>query len=91
MSSDPLTYWRERRMSGKYPLLSRLAQVYLAIPASSVYSERLFSEAGNIYEAKRSRLLPTRSEQMLFLHHNLPRMAHGKKVVEEIREQEEEQ
>jgi len=40
-------------------------------PPSPVYSERLFSEAGNLYEQKRNRLLPKAGEKLLFLHHNL--------------------
>ena len=52
---------------------SNIAQQYLSTPASSVNSERLFSEAGNILEEKRSRLLPRNVEKLLFLHHNLGR------------------
>ena len=36
-----------------------------------INSERLFSEFGNIFEEKRSRLLPETGEKLLFLHHNL--------------------
>ena len=39
-----------------------------------MYSERLFSEFGDIYEAKRSRLLPSNAEKLLFLEHNYPRL-----------------
>ena len=35
------------------------------------FSERLFSEAGNLYEQKRNRLLPKTVEKLLFLHYNL--------------------
>jgi hypothetical protein len=58
----------------QFPTLAKLARKYLATPASSVYSERLFSEYGNIYEEKRSRLLPQTGEKILFLHHNLHRL-----------------
>ena len=53
-----------------YPTLALLARKYLAVPASSVYSERLFSEYGNLYEKKRSRIRPAIAEKVLFLHHN---------------------
>lgn len=70
-SKDPLHFWKEERLN--YPNIVRIARRYLSCPASSVYSERLFSEAGNIFEEHRSRLLPRNGEQLLFLHHNLPR------------------
>ena len=50
--------------------------------AASVYSERLFSEFGNLYEDKRSRLLPRNSSKMLFLHHNYPIMDKNKRRQE---------
>jgi len=50
----------------------KMALKHLPTPASSVYSERLFSEFGLIYEKKRSQLLPMNSSKMLFLHHNYP-------------------
>ena len=55
----------------RFPNISILAKKLLATPASSVYSERLFSEAGNVFEKKRSRLLPSTGEKFIFLHHNL--------------------
>ena len=69
-NDDPFQWWS--RNSSRYPEMSRMAKVYLCFPASSVYSERLFSEAGSIYETKRNRLLPERAEALVFLHHNLP-------------------
>ncbi|CAB5369823.1 unnamed protein product [Rhizophagus irregularis] len=41
----PLTWWRINKT--RFPVLSKLAKKYLAIPATSTLSERLFSEAGN--------------------------------------------
>jgi hypothetical protein len=71
-TGDPLVWWREH--ASELPQLARLARKYLATPSSSVYSERLFSEYGNIYKEKRSRLLPKTGEKILFLHHNLGRL-----------------
>ena len=51
-----LEWWKKYEYS--YPRLSVLAKKYLAIPASSVPSERVFSLAGNIVNKKRSRLNP---------------------------------
>ncbi len=45
---DPLKWWAENAQL--FPQLSTLAIRYLSAPASTVYSERLFSEAGNKYE-----------------------------------------
>ena len=64
-----LNWWNLNKT--KYPHLASFARKYLAAPSSSVYSERLFSEAGNLYEQKRNRLLPKTGEKLLFLHHNL--------------------
>ncbi len=54
--STPLDWWS--RSSYRYPRLARLAMQYLAIPATSVPSERAFSTAGYIVNEKRSCLLP---------------------------------
>ena len=72
IDGDPLQFWSSRQQ--EFPNLSKLAQKYLATPPSSVYSERTFSELGQIYGEKRTSLLPERSEQLLFLHHNLRRI-----------------
>ena len=66
--SEPLDWWRAQT---EYPSLKKVAKKFLTSPLSSVYSERLFSEFGNIYEEKGSRLLPETGEKLLFLHHNL--------------------
>ena len=69
---DAIVYWQAEG-SKKYPNMARIARRSLACPASSVFSERLFSEAGTIYEDKRMRLLPRNCERLLFLHHNMQR------------------
>ena len=70
--ANPLHWWKEH--ATQFSHLVKLARKYLATPASSVYSERLFSEYGNIFEEKRARLLPKTGEKLLFLHHNLKRL-----------------
>ncbi len=52
--NDPFAWWKGS--CGEFPILWRLAQVYLAIPATSAPSERAFSHAGNTVSADRSRL-----------------------------------
>lgn len=54
------------------PEMGRVTKNFLCCPSSTVYSEILLSEAGNIYKNKRNRLLPDRAESLTYLHHNLP-------------------
>ena len=70
--ANPLRWWKDH--AERFPYLAKLARKYQATPASSVYSERLFSEYGNIFEEKRARLLPKTGEKLLFLHHNIKRL-----------------
>ena len=71
-NENPFIWWKQHESS--FPRISQLAKQYLSMPASSVHSERLFSEAGDIFEEKRSRLLPRNGEMLLFLHQNLNRI-----------------
>lgn len=66
----PYKWWSKNKF--RFPLMSNMAKIFLSAPGSSVYSERLFSEAGNVYEQKRNKLLPNKAEHLVFLHHNLP-------------------
>ena len=65
---DPLLWWKEREML--YPLVAKLAKKYLAIPASTAPSERVFSVAKNILQKKRWNLLPSRLSKHIFLRKN---------------------
>jgi hAT family C-terminal dimerisation region len=71
-TGNPLVWWKEH--AAQFPMLAKLARKYLATPASSAYSERLFSEYGITFEEKRSRLFPRTGEKILFLHHSLNRL-----------------
>ncbi|ELT95740.1 hypothetical protein CAPTEDRAFT_140410 [Capitella teleta] len=53
-----------------FPRIALLAKKYLAIPATSAPSERVFSTAGNIVTPKRSRLNPEKVNMLVFLAHN---------------------
>ena len=65
----PLQWWKS--CQGRYPLLSQLAKHYLSIPATSVPCERVFSRAGHVVNAKRSCLLPSNVNMLVFLAENL--------------------
>jgi hypothetical protein len=51
-----------------YPILSRLARRYLAIPASSAPSERVFSKYGVIWEKRKCNLNPETANDIIYLH-----------------------
>lgn len=63
---DPLLFWEEKKQL--FPALYKLALKYLCIPATSVPSERLFSKAGMLCNARRNRLVPKKLNQILFLN-----------------------
>ena len=65
----PLVWWKN--YEGQFPLLAKLAKRYLCIPATSVPSERAFSAAGNVVNAKRACLLPENVNMLVFLSQNL--------------------
>ena len=66
--SDPLLWWRSN--GGQFPHVMEVAQKYLAIPGSSVPSERLFSKAGELVSQRRSCLKPKTIDMILFLNKN---------------------
>ena len=65
----PLKWWRERR--GRFPVLYEMARVYLAIPASSAPSERVFSTAGLVLTDKRKHLMESRVARLMFMKRNM--------------------
>ena len=65
----PLEWWKANQR--EYPLLAKLAMLYLCVPGTSVPSERVFSTAGDIVTAQRSRLTSEHVDQLLFLQKNL--------------------
>ena len=64
----PFNWWLNKK--NKYPILAKMARIHLAIPATSTPSERLFSDAGNLLSAKRSRINPELFQRIMFLKRN---------------------
>jgi len=62
---EPLFWWQAH--SKEFPILSKMAQDYLTIQATSVASESAFSIAGNVITKTRNRLLPATSRACLCL------------------------
>ncbi|KAL2101911.1 hypothetical protein ACEWY4_003672 [Coilia grayii] len=61
-----LSFWKAQGQT--FPRLQHLAKRILSIPATSAASERSFSAAGRVIEARRSRLNPDTVDAILFLH-----------------------
>ncbi|GBC41300.2 zinc finger BED domain-containing protein 1-like [Rhizophagus irregularis DAOM 181602=DAOM 197198] len=71
-TENPLIWWKLRLQM--FPKLAKIAQKYLAVPATSVSSERLFSDAGNLINAKRTNLDTNLVAKILFLKRNIKTM-----------------
>ena len=63
-----IAWWKERRI--EYPFLFKAVRCLLCTPATSVPSERIFSEAGYIARAKRSKIMPRNLDKYLFIKRN---------------------
>ena len=64
-SNDVMECWSNNE--GNFPPVSKMALKYLAIPASSAPSERVFSQLKLILERKRRRMDSAQLERVLLL------------------------
>jgi hypothetical protein len=69
ISKCPLEWWTAR--AARYPVLAQMARVYLAVPASSAPSERVFSVASLVLTDRRRRLDESRVARLMFLKRNM--------------------
>jgi hypothetical protein len=65
---EPFAWWAANK--AQYPILHQIAMKYLSIPATSVPSERLFSDANNLVTYQRTRLDSSVINQIMFLKRN---------------------
>jgi hypothetical protein len=65
LQSDPLKWWNAHK--GTLPNLAYLARCYLAIPATSAPSERIFSVAQRLIDKKRNRINAEMAGDCLFV------------------------
>ena len=70
--ADPIMWWFANKH--RLPILVRAARIYLAIPPTSVASERMFSVAGQMLTDRRNRLLPEHTEMLVLVHDNLVKL-----------------
>jgi len=64
-----LQWWR--RNDKAFPKTAAIARKYLAIPATSVQSERLFSATGRLISKAHSRLLPEHADSLIYINKNM--------------------
>ena len=69
VESDPLDWWKSNETI--FPNLAKLAKCYLAVPAISMPTERVFSTAGDIVTATRSTLTSESVDKLVFLEKKL--------------------
>ena len=66
---DPLQWWKV--CAPKFPRIVQAAKIFLAIPATSISSERTFSAAGLTVNKLRSSLFPETVDHIVFVNKNL--------------------
>uniref|UniRef100_UPI00358E30FE E3 SUMO-protein ligase ZBED1-like n=1 Tax=Myxine glutinosa TaxID=7769 RepID=UPI00358E30FE len=69
LSKNPLSWWRSHEHS--FPLLSKVARMYLGIPAKALPTERAFSTAVDVITAKKAALAGENVDVPIFLEKNM--------------------
>ena len=67
---NALQWWQSN--CENFPILAKIARKYLSAPSTSEFSECLFSGAGELYDNKRSQLMPQLAESLLLIKYNFP-------------------
>jgi hypothetical protein len=66
--TNPLQCWKEN--ADRFPILAKLAKLYLNVPATSAPVERLFSIAGKIFRPDRCRLSDSTFQMLMMIKCN---------------------
>jgi hypothetical protein len=69
---DPAHWWRQHESI--YPFHARLARRYLAVPATSAPSERVFSTGGRVLEKRRAALKPECVRAIVLVHDHIDKL-----------------
>jgi hypothetical protein len=77
--SNPLDWWRVHQSDFLY--LAKLSIMYLAIPATSAPSERVFSTAGLTISKERARFESSRANELVFLHDSGPALEKYNSII----------
>ena len=67
-TNDVFDWWDKNKL--RFPNIFPFIKKYLVIPATSVPSERVFSKAGEIISAKRTRISRKHANELVFLNVN---------------------
>ncbi|KAE8742106.1 hypothetical protein FOCC_FOCC012380 [Frankliniella occidentalis] len=85
--SDVLQFWEDKKLV--WPELYEMAMIVLAIPATQVSVERLFSALRFILRPQRFKLAGDRVDDIVFLHANADLVREAvKKIVESVNDEE---
>ncbi|XP_078093383.1 E3 SUMO-protein ligase ZBED1 [Mustelus asterias] len=68
LCQDPLQWWKTHHT--QYPLLAHAARKLLAVPATVVPANWIFTEAGHNIYSKRSAIAPEHVDMLVFMHGN---------------------
>ncbi|KAL4512735.1 hypothetical protein ABPG72_020572 [Tetrahymena utriculariae] len=82
VETDSLLWWKHNQH--QFPILSKMAKVYLNIQATSSESERSFSKAGIIVNKLRVSLSSKHLNEIIFLNKNLTTTIQNKKNQENL-------
>ena len=66
--TDPLGWWKDNHH--RFPILAKMARIYLAVQPTSAPAERVFSRASRLLSANRSAMSPELASKTFFVSEN---------------------